>query len=252
MLEFFFRTNWERGGYRHLFYIASYPDPKQSDQLVDHLGMYDCREYLIRKYRNIITNSETSDLSVKKAYALLTYGYPEAAEFDKSNAKLQEDSQKGLYIVNSFEKAHKWPLTKLYSVKCKNIKMPLVFFAGPRKWTMSPYLLSIWTLCIRLGKNDWLPKKLLTLSHENLIRQLCISAKDSKFNDSMQLYTTIKKWDVFMDLYHKLFGGVDRKDPWSMTHLNGGNDRPEGIMKLMNGTTRYTELYKKYFELIKE
>lgn len=254
MLEFHYDNHLEGSAYTSYYYIPTYPDPENANRLASTYYTNSCREYFVRHYRNTINTRDALYPPVKKAYALISYGYSGTNKFDEWNAKIQDEAQKGLYIVNSFEKAHKWPLTKLYPVKCKNMKMPLVFFVGARKWTMSPYLMSIWTLCIRLGRNKWLPKGLLTLSHRNLVRQLAISSKVAKKSgsvDASQLSATLRKWDVFMGLYYKLFAGVDRKHHWSKTHLGGISDRPEGILRLMNGTTGYKELYKKYSELIK-
>jgi hypothetical protein len=252
MLKFHYKGNWSDGNYVSYYYISTYPDPKDPERLVPVAFTNSCREFFVRNYRTGIVNGSTSSDYNKKAYALTTYGRPKASVFDEWNIKLQDESQNGLYILNSFEKAHKWPLTKLYPVECTNMKMPAVFFAGPRKWTMSPYLMSIWSLCIRLGRNNWLPKRLLTLDHENMIRQLIICANTTNIHDARQVKFTLKKWDTFLSLYFKLFGGIERKEHWSKTHLNGVNDRPEGIAKLMDGTTGYRKLYEKYTELLKE
>jgi len=253
MLEFEYEGNWERSDYAGYYYIITHPDPKNIHKLVTAYSVNSCREYFIRNYRRKITTDDILSPGVKKAYALISYGMAGDDRFVEWNAKIQDESQKGLYIINSFERAHKWPLTKLYPVKGINICMPLVFFTGARKWTMSPYLMSIWSLCIRLGKNKWLPKRLLTLDHENLIRQLSISVKTSPAcnYDSREVSYTLKKWDTFMSLYSKLFAGVDRKDHWSIAHLKGFSGTSEGIRKLMDGSTSYTKLYNKYIKLTK-
>jgi hypothetical protein len=255
MLKVLYHGNLERGSYRSFYYLLSNPTSKK-ECLTPAGELFSCREFFVGRYRYIITGQPANIPSVKKAYALTMYGYPSQQHFEEWKVNLLEDSQKGsqkgLYITNSFEKAHKWPLTKLYPVECTSLDIPMVYFVGPRKWTMSPYLMSIWTLCIRLGRNKWLPKKLLTLDHENLVRQLAISAGNSPSGDRGQVRATLRNWDDFMSLYHKLFGGVARKDHWALTHLNGKNARPEGILKLINGTTGYKELHNKFIKLTKE
>ncbi len=252
MLKFTFKGHWDTASYASYYYMSVYPNPTASDQLSDSWAVNSCREFFVRTYRTIINGNNVDSNMAKKAYVLISYGVPNKFEFDEWCIRINEESQKGLFILNSFEKAHKWPLTKLYPVKCTNRDIPFVFFAGPRKWTMSPYLMSIWSLCIRLGRNEWLPKNLLTLDHENLVRQLSISAKSSTKHDAREVSYTMRKWDTFMSLYSKLFAGIDRKNHWSTTHLNGYGDRPEGIHKFLSGTSNYIELYKKYCELRKE
>jgi len=250
MLKFRYKDVWSAGGYKGYYYILTYPDPENPNCLLPVGAKNSCREYFVERYRNIINNKDEDTPWAKKAYALVSYGRPFPQDFEKWDVKLKHDTSRSLYIVNSFEKEHKWPLTKLRSVKCDNIEIPMVFFSGPRKWTMSPYLMSIWSLCIRLGRNHWLPKQLFTLSHENLVRQMAISATASRNDDGSQLAATIRMWDRFMSLYPKLFAGIDRKNHWSTSHLNGYSSRPEGILRLINGSTKYRVLYDKFNKLI--
>ena len=250
MLEFYYKDVWSYSAYKGFYYILACPDPEKPNRLLYIGSKNSCREFFVKRYREIIYSSDVSTPWVRKAYALVSYGKPSLADFKKFDDELKHDASRSLYIVNSFEKEHKWPLTKLHLVECINIEVPMVFFSGPRKWTMSPYLMSIWSLCVRLGRNHWLPKKILTFDHENLVRQLAISAKLNNNDDGRQLSKTIRMWDRFMSLYSELFAGVDRKDHWSESHLNGSASRPEGILKLIDGSTHYTELYDKFNKLI--
>ena len=192
MFKFSYKDGWKSVNYIGTYYIFTYPDPNHKDQLMSSHDINSCREYFVKRYRNMIDHYGTSDHKIKKAYAIISCGKP-SWRFDDINTTLLQEAQKSLYIVNSFEKIHKWPLTKLYPVECTNEKIPMVFFVGPRKWTMSPYLMSIWTLCIRLGRNNWLPKGLLTFNHRNLVRQLITGARSSSNTDAYQLLLTIKK-----------------------------------------------------------
>lgn len=252
MLKFSFKGGWHAGNYLGTYYIFTYPSSKHNNQLIPSNDLNTCREYFVRRYRSMIDYYGTYEDRIKKAYAIVSCGSPQNGDFGLFNTSLLAEAQKSLYIVNSFEKKHKWPLTKLYPVECTNSEIPMVFFVGPRKWTMSPYLMSIWTLCIRLGRNNWLPKGLLTFNHRNLVRQLAVNANTFSGFDAYQLRLTIKEWDTFMGLYHKLFGGIERKNHWSKTHLNGRDDIPEGIARLIGGGTAYKELHNKFTELTKK
>lgn len=251
MLKFNYSGKMSNTHYEALYYIHTYQLATDPTALRSVRDTHSCREFFVKSYRDAITGTkDPQTIRARKANALLTLGMPFSSMYDSWNTRLKETSEKSLYIVNSFEKEHKWPLTKLYLVKCENQKVPMVFFSGPRKWTMSPYLMSIWALGIRLGKNNWMPKKLLTLDHENLVRQLVIAANsNSGSGDANQVLCTIREWDPFMTLYPDLFSGETRRYHWSKKHLNGKNDRPEGIRKLIDGTTGYKKLREKYFEL---
>ncbi|KPK10629.1 MAG: hypothetical protein AMJ56_07615 [Anaerolineae bacterium SG8_19] len=252
MLNYHHISSWGRTIYRGYYYIHTWPDPKKPGQLVSRDGTFNCREFFIESYRDNIRDGDTYEPRVLKAYALVTLGRPENSLFDSWNNSLLKDSEKGLYIINSFEHEHKWPKTRLYKVSNRD-NIPFMFFLGPRKWTMSPYLMSLWTLMMRIGRNSWIPKNLMELDHENLVRQLAINAKTNasgSSGDSSQTSATIRSWDNFMSLYGGLFGHISRKYHWDRKRLNGHNSRPEGIRMLLTGTTKYQELYRKYRNLL--
>jgi hypothetical protein len=255
MLTYRYPGSWSSDGYRSLCYINTYPNPKEPGKLAEVGSLHSCREFFVRTCREKINENGGFTPWVRKAYCLLSYGKPQRLSMVKSwNDILESDVEKGVYITNSFEKAHGWPLTKMYQVETSSHnggQSTGVFIVGPRKWTTSPYLMSIWSLTIRLGRNGWLPRKLLTLDHENLVRQVAIAAAAISGGDGHQL-CTIREWDTFLTLYKDLFGGISRKYHWNKTHMHGVNDRPEGIMKLMKGGTGYKALADRYAMLKKE
>lgn len=249
MFEFPWNSHTEPTVYKGYFYIHAFPERPGSNELICNGSLYGCREYFVMEYRRRIKASKHNFRGGRKAYALVTFGINSNEEWVSD---LQRCSEQSLYIVNSFEKAHGWPLTKLYVPKCTNRKMSAMFFVGPRKWTTSPYLLSIWTLAIRLGRGGWLPKKLFELDHKELVTKLYNYSANStaKHGDARQLKRTVKEWDLFMSLYEDLFSDQTRKYHWENNHV-GRNYiiRAEGIIKLISGTTGYDELYDKYFKL---
>ena len=255
MLTYEYPGSWSSDGYQGLYYINTYPSIKKPGELAGLGDLHSCREFFVRTCREKINAGNGFTPWVQKAYCLLSYGRAaNKTATELWNNKLELDVEKGVYITNSFEKAHGWPLTKMYQVDVRthnDRKATGVFLAGPRKWTTSPYLMSIWSLTIRLGRNEWLPKNLMTLDHENLVRQLAIAANQIGAGDAHQL-CTIRQWDTFLTLYKDLFGGISRKYHWNKVHLHGVNDRPEGIMKLLHGNTGYKSLYNRYRMLKKE
>jgi len=249
MFTFNHSRGWDSSNYKGKFYIHTYPLATKKDELRSNDVVDSCREFFVRSYRKKINKEDSFTLWARKAYALFSFGRPKGNMFKNWQLDLKNGSEKGLYIMNSFEKEHKWPQTKLYQVKCTDRNITMIFFIGPRKWTTSPYLMSIWSLCVRIGHNSWLPMQLMNLDHENLVRQLAITSKTGENSDANQLSKTIKHWDPFMSLYSDLFSGQNRKYHWDISHLKGFSDRPEGIIKLVDGTTHYKALYKKYNDL---
>jgi hypothetical protein len=256
MFEFHYSNpyGWDCSSSIGFYYIRTRPQERSKNKLISVSGVNTCREYFIKGIREQINNAKGAHpLFVKRAYALISVGRAHKSNAVSWQTLLNGYSEKSLYIINSFEKEHGWPLTKIYPVKCTNEgwHLPLIFFSGPKRWTRSPYLMSIWTLMIRLGRNQWLPKNLMELGHEDLIRQLLITGKGST-GDGFQIGKTMRSWDLFMDSYKELFGDQTRKEHWSVTPLNGFSHRPEGILKLITGTTHHLELKQKWQKIVKE
>lgn len=244
MLKLKFEGTHGCPGYKSFVYIHTFPDHR--GWLTTQSSVHSCREFFIKSYRDKITKDSSSTPWAKRAYALVAFGMARLNNFNGWEKQLRQNSEKGLYILNSFERSHKWPLTKLYPVECKN--MPCVFFSGSRKWTMSPYLMSIWSMGIRMGRNQWLPEDLLTLDHKKLVAAMIRNMTGKSNADALQLRHSIKEWNCFMALYPDLFKGNTRKYHWNTNHLSQ-DDRPEGIKRLMTGATSYKKLHKRYFEL---
>jgi len=255
MLKFEYNGSWSVG-YTGFYYLHTYPNMNKPGTLMPVRSMFYCREYFVKSYRELINKQNGFTPWARNAYSLCSTGRISGSDnFKNWQEKLWRNSLKGLYIVNSFEKEHKWPLTRLFEAQCTNINdVSAVFFTGSRKWTMSPYLMSIWSLIIRLGRNTWLPNGLEKLNHEDLVEKIVKASYVhlGSNDDAAQIYATIKHWDSFMTLYKDLFGGVPRKSHWNVSHLHGGNSRPEGIRWLIDDSTRYKTLRKKYFKLKEE
>jgi len=250
MLSFQFANyGWGTSASKEFKWVYTHPDPKNPGKLVNSSKSNTCREYFVKNLRYHINQGDGFIPEGRRAYALVSFGMPRNALFEAWQDALNKAAEKSIYIINSYEKHHKWQRTRLYPVKTAGA--PMVFFNGPKRWTMSPYLMSMWTLMIRMGRNSWLPKKLLKMGHEEMVKYIT-KAADNRGGDGYQVARSIHEWDNFMALYKKLFGNNNRKYHWQVSHLNGRSDRPEGIQKLMDGTTGYTSLHNKYYKLKKE
>lgn len=210
-----------------------------------------CREYFNVCMRNKYITKGHKGIDTSRAYVVYTYGRVYKAEQNSSWQHMLDGAAKSLKIINAFERKHKWyPLTKMYPVDDDqdNVYVPSVFFSGSAKWTASPYLFSLYTLMIRMGKNDWISDKVLDLcnDHEKLVEKLYRLgyARRGAGGDAIQLYRTVKIWDVLMSNYKELFGSKARKYNWSLARLgNSDYHRTEGIMRLAMGDTSNKKLY---------
>ena len=212
-----------------------------------------CREYFNVCMRNKYITNGHKGIDTSRAYVVYTHGRVHKSEAKGSQQRMLNVATKSLKIINAFERKHKWyPLTKIYPVDDDqgNIYVPSAFFLGPAKWTMSPYLFSLYTLMIRLGKNDWIDDKVSDLcnDHEKLVNKLYRLgyARRGQGGDALQLYRTVRIWDILMSNYKELFGNRTRAYNWSLDRLvNSDYHRTEGIMRLAMGSTGERGLHDK-------
>jgi hypothetical protein len=260
MFTYSHQSAWENSNYQSFVFLKTFPVTRK--KLATTNSVHTCREYFVLSWRNggIAGKAGLDRDQFRKAYALVTPGNPMSELASSWKVTFEKQMAKSLYIITSLEKKHKWPLTRMYPVKSTGpmitLNMPLMFFQGSRKWTMSPYLMSLWTLMIRMGRNanGWLPDKVMKLKHDEMIAYIADRAKTTalRIGDATQTEKTIGHWDAFMSLYHPLFGNIPRHEHWSNKPLNGHNARPEGIVKLVTKQTFHKELCQKYFTLLKE
>jgi hypothetical protein len=209
-----------------------------------------CREFfnasMRKKYLSGYKRFKTIDTS--RAYVVYTYG--------RCHKKINQQrwdwvlgcAKRSLKVLNSFERKYKWyPLTRIYPVDDDRDthSVPSVLFIGPAKWTMSPYLFNIYTLIVRIGRNLWIDEKIYDLDHEEMVKRLYERAYDKRGigGDAIQIYRSIKLWELLMAHYKELFGDKTRADNWSLEHLsNQGGHRIEGIVRLAMGTAYNKDL----------
>jgi len=171
--------------------------------------------------------------------------------------------EKSLKLVNSFERYYKWATSKIRIANDErnNIDVPAVLFISNRNWVTSPYLVSFYTLLIRLGKHTWLTNTIVNeTDHKKLITKLKKACSINNIGDAKYILQSIDTATVIISNYNKLFKGKPKKYHWSISRLGLDPYKPkdmtnafhEGITNLANGFTYYKELYNKCINLIKE
>lgn len=242
--------------YISLFYINTCLTKSNELRRVEPIKFNTCREYFVMHYRRAINDFGPFTPWARKAYALLSCGKCFAEAYDLRHKNFLRQARKSLKFVNSFEKQAKWQRTKLYTVESKNT--PMVFFVGPHRWTMSPYLMSIWSLAIRVGRNGFVSDDVLAKPHKTMVERINRSARlqSEKNDDARQISSTIAFWDLFLSSYKELFGGKKRKYHWSTEVFKGAtgyiNARAEGIQRLTNGGSAAVGLRKKWRKILEE
>ncbi len=206
-----------------------------------------CRETFcasLRHKHNGGHMNEFSCINTKKLYVLITLGKPVSGD------SILTKMTKSLKLVNSFERYYKWPLSKIRPVndKRKYLNIPSILFTGNSKWGISPYLVSFYTLLLRIGKYSWLTDTIVNEGdHKELVKKLkkVCNAKQDSFPDAGHIYTSINMANTLISNYNKLFRTQPKKYHWSIERINNGGGYNEGIRLLADGNTRYQELYMK-------
>ena len=212
-----------------------------------------CRESFVHAIRHkyngvkgIYTTINTYRLCI-----LATLGSSNYSDSKKDWDNLLKNMTKSLKLLNSFERNYKWPLSKIRFVdnKAKNRYMPSALFIGNRKWIEAPYLVSFYTLLMRLGIRGWLTDDIVNeADHIKLVTTLKrASAQYMDRNmDAKHIHNSLTMIDVLMANHKELFSDKPRKYHWANERvLCGRNPYNEGIRLLAGGATGNAELRDK-------
>ena len=115
----------------------------------------------------------------------------------------------GLKSINLLEKKFKWPITKIYSVECKQLDKNNIFyyFVGSKKWIKSPSLFSLFMLLIRIGQSI---KKCNTFRTLDGFHKSLYANRKTLDIDYMRAH--YKRCLLIIKYYDKLFGRIPMKN----------------------------------------
>jgi len=216
-----------------------------------------CRETFNACLRHKYNETERvfSSINTHRLHVLITLGASNKENSEEDWAALLEKMTKSLKLLNSFERSYKWPLSriKLIDNVRKNTYVPSVLFVGNRKWITSPYLVSTYTLLIRIGTAPWFTNDLADESdHNKLITKIKKECLVETNRDGLHIKHSIKTINILMANYKELFSNKSRKYHWSTAIIRPGrNPYNEGIRVLASGTTGNIELLNKCNEISK-
>jgi len=212
-----------------------------------------CRETFVHCIRHKYngTKGNFDAINTHRLYILATLGASNRGDNKKDWDSLLKQMMKSLKLLNSFERNHKWPLSKIRFVdnKSKNWCIPSALFIGNRKWIEVPYLVSWYTLLMRSGTRGWLTDDIVNeTDHDKLITALRKSCKNcmSLDRDAKHIYSSLATIDILMANYKELFSDKPRKYHWDNQRIRRGrNPYNEGIRSLADGVTGNAELRNK-------
>ena len=219
---------------------------------------FNCREFFARQMRSKFAGEggywgDGQEIDASKIYVGVAFERFQTIHHIKSGlTRLKLRMDKSLAILNALETAHGWPRTKAFPLIPEgdiNI-VPGYLFVGDKRWHLSPYLVSLYTLIIRLGHWDWVPRKVIGKDWPTVKGILKASIGSSKDLDREFVRQSLDSWEILVKHYKHLFGYKDRAYQWSSDRLRySAYSTSEGIHKLVTGDTYHARLLAKFRKL---
>ena len=182
----------------------------------------------------------------------------------KQNTKKKCDKlfERSINLLNIIEDYHDWPRTNMYECDhyygCGNLdeNNAVYLFNGSSRWSISPHMLSLFTLIIRIPISVVPFAKNIKI-YEDLINKI----KNSKYNDRdfRYLYESFLYWPILFVKFNELFKNFPAERNWNIDKIKKENEHEwetddeweyEGISTLCNFLSGDHKLQSKFKELV--
>lgn len=206
---------YSHGNSSMLFALCDKPDKRnvihQSHRFVE------CREEFVRQliqevHKNVFTRSV--DISKLRVLVKRQYGKDILASekiFKRVRDKFRSDVINGLKILNAFEEHNEWEATHIIDSNHDGVENQFVcLLEGSDQWLKAPFMLSLWSLMLRLGTNVKTRKNRYKSNKKAMDRLLKWSSKSNK-TDANHVGNTIKFWDTLMKHYDEIIDNLPKK-----------------------------------------
>lgn len=242
------------------FALGHAPDDKGKVEAA--LGFHTCREGLVGNMRDSIMGNSSTAIKTDKMRMLFRWTLGKNRTHDE--AEHREWLNRGLSVLHAYERFAGWPLTKVYSLDCgkKFDYVKTYYFLSSRRWIKASYLVSLYILMVRLGRNSDLSGFKGAAGFEKLANGLMnkYTAANGGWNklpasfnsDVGWLRLTLPYWGVVLKGYPEMFRKMKVTHYWSHDRINDSGGASEGIAYLCDGSTNYKTARKKLLELSKK
>jgi len=212
-------------------------------------GVHSCREGLFSNMRRRICDANSSQ-PTDKMRMLFVWRLAQGAH-GRDNLEVDGWIDRAIPIIQAADKMAGWPLTRIHAVDANTPSARVYYFHSSRRWMKSSYLVSLYTLLVRMAKD----KRFVGIkNYEDLIKILDDSAKkaDKLTIDHTYVMDSYPYWEALLKGYPRLFR--QRKMPyyWDTKRLDGSSGGSEGIQYLVKGHTQYGEIRKELLVIKKE
>jgi len=212
---------------------------------------HSCREGLMGSMRSRITGKSSVDQPTDKMRMIFRWS---ASNHNRATdlPKIDGWVKRSVPVLQAFDRLAGWPLTRVYRIETDHDKwLYAYYFHSSRRWMKSSYLVSLYTLLVRMCKDE---RIVGFKDFDGLVKVVSkITGAGGLRTDNTYVKDSLPYWEAIMTGYPKLFR--KRKLPyyWDTGRLSrdsmGG---AEGVQYLVKGDTRYTEVRKELLVIKKQ
>lgn len=242
------------------FSFGMAPTPGK-EKVVTVTNFHSCREGLISDIRTLITG-QGNRMSTDKMRMIFKWNLSEK-NITHDTAEHREWLNRGLNILHAYERLAGWPLTKVFEMNTGRNFIKAYYFLSSRRWIKASYLVSLYVLMVRLGKNSALTGFKNSAEFEKLANGLINKYSTASggwkqtpagfSGDTGWLKSTLPYWGTILKGYPEMFRKMKITHYWSEDRLSENyGHAAEGIAYLCKGDTSYKSARKKLLELSKK
>lgn len=231
-------------GYSIRFTIAGLPVKKGREEQVSPLKMfYTCRDAAVEDIGKIFRTTSKVGVwaqrrkSLEKARLIIM-------------ARTKVAMERGIKVLNTFEKHAGWALTKAYQLNTRAVREQddkFYYVVGSGRWMRAPALFSLFVLLIRLGWSLTDKSKIMQAKSAPAMVKAAKAFGGSRPYDLSHMIIHGDKWLILLENFNKIFGRRTPKSCWGYkTSVYG-----EGINKLCSlhtGDAKLSAAFKGFLD----
>lgn len=212
---------------------------------------HSCREGLMSSMRSRITGKNGVTQPTDKMRMVFRWA---AAQATRSSDLKAIDGwvKRSIPVLQAFDRLAGWPLTRAYKIETNyDDWLRPYYFHSSRRWMKSSYLVSLYTMLVRMCKD----KRITGFKDfDGLVKVIQkIPANHQLISDHTYVKNSLPYWKAIMTGYPRLFR--KRKMPyyWDTARFSGSSTGgAEGLQYLVKGDTQYAEVRKELLKIKKE
>jgi hypothetical protein len=225
-------------------------EPKDGKIKLVH-SYHSCREGLMSSMRSRITGK--SDVEQPTDKMRIIFRWAAAGNNNKKDLKAIDGwIERSVAVLQAFDRLAGWPLTRAYRIETNyDSWLRAYYFHSSRRWMKSSYLVSLYTLLVRMCKDERIAG---FKDFDGLVKIVGKITKAGGLRiDNTYVKDSLPYWKAIMTGYSELFRQRKLAYYWDTGRLSGDSlGGAEGVQYLVKGDTRYTKIREKLLDIKKQ